>query len=356
MILYGDKGLDKNSKMLYNGSEVGSIPALARGGRLITMRYWATLLGVLTVCVAVFTQEEFRGTFSLPWRWCVQGNTPLDTADPSRYEVSNETLDIYLQPGTLTLSENNARNIATVRVGPAHPGWYVETKLTLDLGGATGAYIQAGLIWLHNADWYYTYHLVLSPFSGNLFLGTAQETYENGMPVFRNGGAQSGEWSPQLNTVILRIQDRSENFDNDPTNDIPVGQFFEVWYDNGDGNGMRWLITVPTVESGYPGWEFMTAIPAILRFGGRIGLYTDISGYAGEHVPVAMFDYFRTNLPLLPAADINGDCIVDDADLLSVLFQFGASGECMSEDVTGDGVVDDADLLTVLFSFGSGCR
>jgi hypothetical protein len=52
--------------------------------------------------------------------------------------------------------------------------------------------------------------------------------------------------------------------------------------------------------------------------------------------------------------DVNNDGIVDDADLLQVLFAFGAS-ECSPADVNGDGIVDDADLLTVLFNFGSGC-
>jgi len=35
-----------------------------------------------------------------------------------------------------------------------------------------------------------------------------------------------------------------------------------------------------------------------------------------------------------------------------VLFNFGGSGD---GDVNSDGVVDDADLLTVLFNFGSSC-
>lgn len=55
-----------------------------------------------------------------------------------------------------------------------------------------------------------------------------------------------------------------------------------------------------------------------------------------------------------PAGDINADGCIDDADLLAVLFSFGASG-CLPEDVNGDGVVDDADLLEVLFNFGTGC-
>ncbi len=53
----------------------------------------------------------------------------------------------------------------------------------------------------------------------------------------------------------------------------------------------------------------------------------------------------------LTNGDVNGDNVVDDADLLAVLFDFG--GTSSQTDVNGDGVVDDADLLTVLFNFGS---
>lgn len=50
--------------------------------------------------------------------------------------------------------------------------------------------------------------------------------------------------------------------------------------------------------------------------------------------------------------DINSDNIIDDADLLAVLFAFGQTGE-VDADINGDGIVDDADLLTVLFNFGA---
>jgi hypothetical protein len=51
--------------------------------------------------------------------------------------------------------------------------------------------------------------------------------------------------------------------------------------------------------------------------------------------------------------NVNGDNIVDDADLLQVLFNFGSNDA--ATDTNGDGVVDDADLLIVLFNFGASC-
>ncbi len=52
--------------------------------------------------------------------------------------------------------------------------------------------------------------------------------------------------------------------------------------------------------------------------------------------------------------DVDGNGCVDDADLLTVLFNFGTSGSNPA-DVNCDALVDDADLLIVLFNFGSGC-
>jgi hypothetical protein len=43
--------------------------------------------------------------------------------------------------------------------------------------------------------------------------------------------------------------------------------------------------------------------------------------------------------------------VIDDADLLIVLFNFGTSNAAV--DLNGDGIVDDADLLMVLFNFGT---
>jgi len=54
------------------------------------------------------------------------------------------------------------------------------------------------------------------------------------------------------------------------------------------------------------------------------------------------------------AGDVNCDGCVDDADLLTVLFEFGSTA-ITPADLNSDGVVDDADLLEVLFNFGNGC-
>ncbi len=64
---------------------------------------------------------------------------------------------------------------------------------------------------------------------------------------------------------------------------------------------------------------------------------------------------WAANRPCSPSnGDVDGNGCVDDADLLAVLFEFGATG-ANATDVNCDGVVDDADLLAVLFAFGSGC-
>jgi len=54
---------------------------------------------------------------------------------------------------------------------------------------------------------------------------------------------------------------------------------------------------------------------------------------------------------VLGIGDLNGDNLVDDADLLIILLAFGEYN--FDYDLTGDGYVDDADLMVVLFNFGA---
>ncbi|MCS6961264.1 MAG: hypothetical protein NZT61_02005 [Deltaproteobacteria bacterium] len=67
---------------------------------------------------------------------------------------------------------------------------------------------------------------------------------------------------------------------------------------------------------------------------------------------MAVLYAFGTSGKCLPE-DINLDGIVDDGDLLLVLFGFGSESQCTKSDITRDGIVDDGDLLLVLFCFGS---
>lgn len=50
--------------------------------------------------------------------------------------------------------------------------------------------------------------------------------------------------------------------------------------------------------------------------------------------------------------DLNADGVIDDADLVAVLYAMGDEGTNLPPDINSDGVVDDADLLEVLVRFG----
>jgi len=63
---------------------------------------------------------------------------------------------------------------------------------------------------------------------------------------------------------------------------------------------------------------------------------------------------WQLRTPIVVAGDVNGDGCVDDADLLAVLFAFGATGNRF-EDLDNNSTVNDNDLLIVLFNFGTGC-
>ncbi|MCX7992654.1 MAG: hypothetical protein N2651_03180, partial [Fimbriimonadales bacterium] len=76
--------------------------------------------------------------------------------------------------------------------------------------------------------------------------------------------------------------------------------------------------------------------------GTRLALqYADTTVEVARHIPIE--------------GDTNDDGCVDDADLLTVLFQFGQTSYGWSGDLNRDQRVDDADLLIVLFNFSSGC-
>lgn len=281
-------------------------------------------------------EEDFlSGSPVAPWGWQVSGNSPLDTRDPTRLLFDGEWLQITLQPGTLYQGFNNIRNLPNLPVPPPRADWLVETRVRLQRNGASGAYVQAGLVLFRDADHYFNFHLVVDPSTGNLFVSTGTEW----QGVYAFAGLVSAEsWAPtQSDTVRLLIRQQEPN------------GAIAFYYDREDGIGWRELAGSPIAPTALP------ALDAFLTHGGFIGLYTDTAGWSGSNPPIASFDYFTLSMTPHPA-DIDQNGCVDDADLLRVLFTFGSTGCNLEEDLDRNGVVDDADLLEVLFGFGLGCE
>jgi uncharacterized delta-60 repeat protein len=88
----------------------------------------------------------------------------------------------------------------------------------------------------------------------------------------------------------------------------------------------------------------------------QVGLEWNITLAAGASTTlVIQRTYGQTTPACYLPSDTNGDGVVDDADLLNVLFDFGSAPTCAHTDINFDGIVDDADLLQVLFDFGQAC-
>jgi len=149
------------------------------------------------------------------------------------------------------------------------------------------------------------------------------------------------EWDPNTNNAFGECPQATLNFLNganpagvrfcdDPTN--------EVWYSTLNVSGQSGIKYVALV---IPRGNQFNNDPELVRRDRvanslRYTNITDVRVIAG--IP----------------GDVDGNLCVDDADLLQVLFAFGATGSNPA-DVNGDLIVDDADLLIVLFNFGSGC-
>jgi hypothetical protein len=280
--------------------------------------------------------DDFRGGFEMGtrWSWHVSGNSPANTLDTTHITFDGEYLQITAQPGTLYAGYNNIRNLPNLGIPALCGEWRIETRLQLNRGAIRDSYVQAGLILFRNADNYFNLHLVYDP-TQNLRLRVSAGHEVGGR--YEWAGLDTSPWdAASSNSVRLLIR-----YD-------PATNRVHFLYDREDGGFWRPLIGSPRALSEFP------SLQAVVQQGGSIGLYIDTGGGWAIPPPVAQFDYLEIfSAPLL--ADINMDGIVDDADLLLVLFDFGATGACMAADLNRDGIVDDADLLQVLFHFGSGC-
>lgn len=132
---------------------------------------------------------------------------------------------------------------------------------------------------------------------------------------------------------------------------IVVGYTGDRW--NGNSRAFIWT------ESGGM-QDLSNRYATLLSEGSHLGVATAISpdgryivGY-GFNADNQRFEAFLldTGCPIRGDVDRNG--VVDDADLLMLLFDFGEDGY-RNADINWDGVIDDADLLELLLNFGSGC-
>ena len=106
--------------------------------------------------------------------------------------------------------------------------------------------------------------------------------------------------------------------------------------------------TITTTLDAYGKFSEQVNAPNAYTLKAKAGSYLSITI---PNVAIAPQGFAYRELVFTVNGDINGDDVIDDADLLGVLFAFGSSDS--AADLNNDGVVDDADLLTVLFNFGS---
>ncbi|MCX7924514.1 MAG: hypothetical protein N2554_01740, partial [Fimbriimonadales bacterium] len=315
-----------------------------------------------TLCVNAFAQtvyvDEFNGGFNpnLPWSWAVVIPNPSSDCDyvntehtadyPYRFEDGK--LVIVMHPWNSTYDQYNfAANFPNLPVLGFDPGWAIETEVTLNLRGNTpppNIFSQAGLMVMRDMDNYYQAMLIVMPRNENnpfhrFWISTAHEVNCN----HQYGGASAGFWGdgePSF-TLRLRLEDGGVNQNNEPL--IKVRVQLQGWTDFVD------VWPSPFVRP--------QVLSEVAQNGGRIALY-NVVGFASDPQPAVAFSYIRLeNIRLAGRVpgDVNGDCVVNNADLLQVLFAFGSTGENLPADLNTDCSVNNADLLTVLFNFGSGC-
>ncbi|MCS7299973.1 MAG: hypothetical protein NZ556_00250 [Fimbriimonadales bacterium] len=283
-----------------------------------------------------FTQprfDDFLGGLDarLGWSWQVAGNSPSNTFDGARVSFSSDALRLTAQSGTLYQNLNNIRNLPSLSAPALRGAWSIETRVRLQRNGLSSAYLQAGVVLLRDADNYFNLHLVYVPEQNN-WLSVSGGHERNG--VYQWAGLSGMVWNPAGGDTA-RLLIRYEP-------DTGRVRFF---YDREDGGYWREMDGSPRPLSDFP------SLQAVAQQGGQIGVYVDTAGGFGTPAPIATFDYLLILSEFHPG-DVNQDGIVDDADLLQVLFNFGIQRCNQPADVNRDGIVDDADLLQVLFSFG----
>jgi WD40 repeat protein len=159
-------------------------------------------------------------------------------------------------------------------------------------------------------------------------------------------------------TKLLVVEGSNLTYVVDLDTDTVLGQHGETWetatltHDGAKVVAIRY-------EDSLILWDYLNDAEdqyrRLFRFGRHIIADGDIAVDSDNRTLYTSFASQGIAAWRLPSpADIDSNGCVDDADLLTVLFNFGATG-ANPADVNRDGTVDDADLLEVLFNFGDGC-
>jgi len=236
------------------------------------------LVGVLLVSgwsvAQADTEDDFLGGFdpSIPWIWTVPGNDPNDTEDPTHYSFSDNSLDILPQDGSLYDMYNNAHNIPTLVVLDQPANWYVETAVATDWSQASlDAYVHAGLVFLVDADNYFTiyYSRDASPTGRpNVQITSTYEVAQH--PIY--GNVASANWAPTTDYVGVRVEGTPSQV---------------TFMFNRTGT---WEVAGTFSSTTFPDeFAFLSSL-----IGYQVGLVTDTGG--GFNNAPFSFNYFRTNL------------------------------------------------------------
>jgi hypothetical protein len=161
-----------------------------------------------TNLVVAQIEDDFAGSFnaSIPWTFAIPGNNPADTEDPSHYMFSSNSLDITVQGGSTYGTNNTAHNMPNLVILGQPDYWFVETAVSTDWSMASeDRYVHAGLVFLADADNYFSFYHNRNAGAGHTPSVQVSSTIEvAASPNY--GGVSSGDWDPTTDPVKLRVE------------------------------------------------------------------------------------------------------------------------------------------------------
>ncbi|MCX7993620.1 MAG: hypothetical protein N2651_08105 [Fimbriimonadales bacterium] len=165
--------------------------------------------------------------------------------------------------------------------------------------------------------------------------------------------AQASQFYQQHNVVYtLNIHDPVLSAGLNPL--VPLGFLKETRFQARSGATVFYASNYTSGSAGVVGWRVAEGRVMSLSIAAGATSTEELSNLTLARLLANAVRWAARNACTPRQGDANRDGCVDDADLLSVLFNFGASG-ATEADVNCDSLVDDADLLEVLFQFGAGC-